>query len=322
MLYPLKFKAHFKERIWGGDTLRRVMGKNLPTEKPIGESWEISSIEGDISEVANGCLRGNNLQELIDIYKGDLVGEHIFKKYGHTFPVLIKLIDAQDVLSIQVHPDDRLARERHDSYGKTEMWYIIDARPGACIYLGFNREVTREMYLEAVRNKTLVSLLNKIEVKSGDAYFVPAGAIHAIGKGLLIAEIQQTSDITYRVYDWDRLNSSGVPRSLHTELAVDAIDFGPPQDYNVTVHPRTNVPVQVKSSPYFMVNLIEIEESIERDYSKFDSFVIYMCLAGDFEVHGAERIEELHLGESILISAEDEEVVVTGSGKILEIFMP
>jgi len=322
MLYPLKFKAHFKERIWGGDTLRRVMGKNLPDEKPIGESWEISGIEGDISEVANGRLQGNNLQELIDIYRENLMGEHVFKKYGHTFPILIKLIDAQDVLSIQVHPDDRLAGERHNSYGKTEMWYVIDARPGAHIYLGFNREVTREAYLEAVRNKTLASLLNKIEVKSGDAYFVPAGVIHALGKGLLIAEIQQTSDITYRVYDWDRLDPSGAPRALHTDLAVDAIDFGSPEDYNVTVRPQPNVPVLVKASPYFTVNLIEINGNFERDYSKFDSFVIYMCLAGDFEVHGAERIEKFHLGESILISAEEERVLLTGSGKILEIFIP
>ena len=322
MLYPLKFKAHFKERIWGGDTLRRVMGKNLPDGQPIGESWEISGVEGDISEVANGCLQGDNLQKLIDLYRGNLVGEHVFEKYGRTFPILIKLIDAQDVLSIQVHPDDKLAGERHNSYGKTEMWYVIDAQPGACIYLGFNREVTRKTYLEAVENKTLASLLNKIEVKSGDAYFVPAGVIHALGKGLLIAEIQQTSDITYRVYDWDRLDPSGAPRPLHTDLAVDAIDFGPPQEYNVTASPRPNTPVPVTSSPYFTVNLIEIDGRLERDYSKFDSFVIYMCLSGEFEVHGAECTEKLHLGESLLVPAENKEIVLTGSGKIFEVFIP
>ena len=183
MLYPLKFKPLYKERIWGGQRLASAMGKKLPEGVKIGESWEISGVEGDVSVVANGCLKSNNLQELIEVYMGDLVGEKIYDKYGLEFPVLIKLIDAEDVLSIQVHPDDKLAEERHHSYGKTEMWYVIAAEPGASLYVGFNRQVTRQEYLDAVAAGTLPSLLNKVEVKAGDAYFIPAGTVHAIGAG-------------------------------------------------------------------------------------------------------------------------------------------
>ena len=321
MLYPLKFKPLYKERIWGGQRLASAMGKKLPEGVKIGESWEISGVEGDVSVVANGCLKSNNLQELIEVYMGDLVGEKIYDKYGLEFPVLIKLIDAEDVLSIQVHPNDQLAEERHHSYGKTEMWYVIAAEPGASLYVGFNRQVTRQEYLDAVATGTLPSLLNKVEVKAGDAYFIPAGTVHAIGKGLLIAEIQQTSDITYRVDDWGRVDAHGKPRELHTELAVDAIDFEAPQNYNVTSAPVLNSPVQIKECPYFTTNIIQIHGVVERDFTRLDSFVIYICLGGELQVRGAEGSISLVRGESTLVPAEEEEIVLEGQGTVLEVYI-
>ena len=321
MLYPLKFKPLYKERIWGGQRLASAMGKKLPEGVKIGESWEISGVEGDVSVVANGCLKSNNLQELIEVYMGDLVGEKIYDKYGLEFPVLIKLIDAEDVLSIQVHPNDQLAEERHHSYGKTEMWYVIAAEPGASLYVGFNRQVTRQEYLDAVATGTLPSLLNKVEVKAGDAYFIPAGTVHAIGKGLLIAEIQQTSDITYRVDDWGRVDAHGKPREQHTELAVDAIDFGAPQNYNVTSAPVLNSPVQIKECPYFTTNIIQIHGVVERDFTRLDSFVIYICLGGELQVRGAEGSISLVRGESTLVPAEEEEIVLEGQGTVLEVYI-
>lgn len=321
MLYPLKFKPLYKERIWGGQRLASAMGKKVPEGVKIGESWEISGVEGDVSVVANGCLKGNDLQELIEVYMGDLVGEKIYDRYGLEFPVLIKLIDAEDVLSIQVHPDDRLAEERHHSYGKTEMWYMIAAEPGASLYVGFNRQVTRQEYLDAVAAGTLPSLLNKVEVKAGDAYFIPAGTVHAIGKGLLIAEIQQTSDITYRVDDWGRVGADGKPRELHTELAVDAIDFGAPQNYDVTSAPVLNTPVQIKECPYFTTNVIQIHGMVERDFTRLDSFVIYICLGGELQVRGAEGSTSLVRGETTLVPAEEEEIVLEGQGTVLEVYI-
>lgn len=220
MLYPLKFKPILKSQIWGGDRLVKA-GKRLPAKLSaaagsIGESWEISGVEGDVSVVSNGFLKSNNLEEITEVYMGDLVGEKVYDTYGLEFPVLVKFIDAHDVLSVQVHPDDGLARERHGSRGKTEMWYVADCEPGAYLYVGFNRPVTRDEYLRAVSEGTLTDLLMRYEVRKGDAYYIPAGTVHAIGPGLLIAEIQETSDITYRISDWGRLGRDGKPRQLHT----------------------------------------------------------------------------------------------------------
>lgn len=321
MLYPLKFKPRFKERIWGGNTLADRMGKKLPEGKKIGESWELSGVEGDISVVSNGKLKGNNLEELIEVYMGELVGDKVFSQFGIEFPLLIKLIDARDVLSIQVHPDDELARERHNSYGKTEMWYVIDNEPGSFLYVGFKEKVSRGQYLDAVAEGTLPELLARWEVKPGDAYFIPAGTIHAIGKGLLIAEIQQTSDVTYRVDDWGRLDDNGKPRELHTELAVDAIDFGQPHDLNVTATPIVNEPVNIADSAYFTTNEIELEGTLERDYASLDSFVIYMCLGGSLKVGYSGGEETLGKGETMLIPAELDSVTLSGNGNLLEVYI-
>lgn len=321
MLYPLKFTPLLKERIWGGTALKDNYGKQAPDGKKIGESWELSGVEGDISVVSEGKLKGNNLQELIEVYMGELVGEKVYAKFGLEFPLLIKLIDAQDVLSIQVHPDDELAAERHNSYGKTEMWYVVDCQPGASLYVGFKKKTSKEEYLAAVAAGTLPSLLNEVIVKPGDAYFIPAGTIHAIGKGLLVAEIQQTSDITYRVDDWGRVDDNGNPRQLHTELAIDAIDFETLPKLNVTVAPKAGEVVEMVECQYFTTNIVEVKGELIREYEKLDSFVIYICLEGEFEVECSEGSATLKKGECMLIPAQENSVSLKGNGQLLETYI-
>lgn len=321
MLYPLKFKPLFKERIWGGDLLARAMNKKLPAGKCIGESWELSAVPGDISVVANGKLAGNNLEELTEVYMGDLVGDHIYNRFGLLFPLLIKLIDAQDDLSIQVHPNDQLARERHNSYGKTEMWYVLACEPGAALYVGFNKPVTREEYLKHVNDGTLADILDRVPVKPGDTFFIPAGAIHAIGRGILIAEIQQTSDITYRVFDWNRVDANGKGRELHTELALDAIDFDSKQQYNKTRAPRRNEAVNLVESPYFVTNVVEVSGELQRNHEDKDSFVIYMGTEGSLELIWKDGQETIAQGETVLVPACLDAVTLRGEGRVLEVYM-
>lgn len=322
MLYPLKFKPLYKERIWGGRELETSLEKKLPKEKIIGESWEISGVKGDISVVANGNLKGNNLQELIEIYMGDLVGDRVYEKFGEEFPLLIKLIDAQDFLSIQVHPDDQLSKERHAAYGKTEMWYVIDHKPGAELFLGFNQTVDKAKYMDYLNRGELDKLLTRFTVSKDSAYFIPAGAIHAIGKGILIAEIQQTSDVTYRVFDFNRVDADGKGRELHTELALDAISYEQRDDYDVTRRSKKNEAVQLESCQYFETNTLEVNGEMERNYEALDSFVIYVCLDGTLAVKTDAGTETITKGESILIPAVLESVVLEGTGKILETYLP
>jgi mannose-6-phosphate isomerase len=224
-LYPLKFKPIFKEKIWGGDKIKTVFGMDYSPLPNCGEAWVLSGHGEEISEVTNGFLAENQLDELIEIYMGDLVGEAVYEKYGNKFPLLIKILNSSDWLSIQVHPDDKLAESRHNDLGKTEMWYIADAEPGAELISGFNREMTPELYLSNLNNGTLKEIMNYEKVEKGDVYFIPAGRVHALGPGLLLFEIQQTSDLTYRIYDFDRVDDKGNPRQLHTEQALDALDF-------------------------------------------------------------------------------------------------
>ncbi len=321
MLYPLKFKPRLKPRIWGGGKLGEL-GKQVPAGQAIGESWELSGVQDDLSVITNGFLKDNDLQEIIEVYMDEIVGEANYEKYGIEFPILVKFIDAHDVLSIQVHPDDELAKERHHSYGKTEMWYVIAAEPGASLYVGFNRQVSREEYLRAVSQGTLPSLLRKVEVKPGDAYFIPAGTIHAIGKGLLIAEIQETSDITYRVDDWGRVDANGNPRELHTDLAVDAIDFSAPQDYDITRKPAAGQSVRLKECAHFTTNIAQVEGELIRDYSALDSFVIYICLAGEAEMTwGTGEKEILAKGDTVLIPAALNEIRLEGKATFLEVWL-
>ena len=321
MLYPLKFRPRPKERIWGGRRLSEKLGKRLPRERTIGESWEISGLDGDVSVVGNGILAGNNLEELIEVYMGDLVGDKIYEKFGLQFPLLIKYIDAQDKLSVQVHPDDALAAKRYGGYGKSEMWYVLDCDPGAELYLGFDGDVSRERYAEHVERGTLPEILSRPKVSPGDAFFIPAGTIHAIGKGILLAEIQQASDVTYRIYDWGRTDASGKGRELHTDLAADAINFAPDQHYDVTHKPEMNRSVNLVECPYFTTNVIEVKGQLVRSYEALDSFVIYMILEGNLTLKWNGGSETAVKGETILIPACIEQVTLEGEGKLLEIYI-
>lgn len=326
MLYPLKFKPILKERIWGSDRLEREFGKGklkgrATDEVPIGESWEVSGLQGDMSVVKNGSLRGNTLGELLEIFMGELVGESVFEKFGEEFPLLIKLIDARDVLSIQVHPDDDLAMERHEAYGKTELWYVVQSDENGSLYVGFNKEYTSDEYLNHLENNTIEQILKRETVKAGSAFFIPAGTVHAIGSGVVIAEIQQSSDITYRLYDWGRVDAKGNPRELHTDLALDAINFGKPENYNVTPHTKSGKMSPLNKCKYFTTNIIDVHGKMNRDYARLDSFVIYICVEGDVDLQWDGGKEHLGLGETILIPAVMDEITVGGNGKILEVYI-
>jgi mannose-6-phosphate isomerase len=252
----------------------------------------------------------------------DLVGERNFETYGNEFPLLIKFIDASDWLSIQVHPDDALAASRGIGNGKTEMWYILDAEPGAELITGFNRKLDRELYLESVENNTLREILNVEKVANGDVYYIPSGRVHALGPGILLAEIQQTSDTTYRIYDWDRVDAQGNSRELHSELALDAIDFGFHESYR-TNYPRTrNQTVPVVESPYFTTRILDFNEPIRKDYSSLDSFVLQVCVSGSAQVHWENGLVTLTTGEVILLPATLDSVflVPEPNCKILEVY--
>ena len=326
MLYPIKFKPRIKERIWGGHAILERKGKaaaRLAKDKLYGESWDLSSVKGDISVVANGMLKGNNLEEIIEVYMGELVGENNFERYGLEFPLLIKYLDCNDKLSVQVHPDDALAEERHNSFGKTEAWYIADVKEGAAIYLGFkDLNITREEYISAVSESRLEELLNRVEVKKGDVFFIPAGTVHALGAGIEVVEVQQTSDVTYRIYDWDRVDASGKGRELHTALAVDAIDFEADAEvlhkqYNLTKGGES----KVIESPYFTMVIHDVDAVKYLDRSMLDSFIVYICLEGSATISIDGGKEELTAGELVLIPAEACEVAIEGTAQLMEVYI-
>lgn len=321
-MYPIKFKPRLKERIWGGRNLIDSYGKPKPrkseSDARYGESWEICGLDGELSVAANGYLKNNTIQELIEVYMGELVGDRVYDRFGLVFPILIKLIDAETMLSVQVHPNDEMAAQRHGCYGKTEMWYVMDADPEAYLYVGFNRRVSRAEYLEAVENGTLPNLLQRYEARPGDVFFIPAGTVHALGKGIRIAEIQQTSDVTYRIDDWGRTDAEGKPREIHTELALDAIDFTGGKQTHITPVPQTNEAVKIVACPQFAVNLIALHGTVERDLAPLDSFVVYLCTEGSATVNE----ETLKKGETLLVPAEETTVQLSGEGTLLEVFMP
>lgn len=323
-LYPLKFEPQILDKMWGGSKLKDILNKPTTSDKA-GESWEISGVEGHMSEVSNGFLAGNNLEELIEVYMGDLVGDRVFEDFGSNFPLLIKFIDANDVLSIQVHPDDELAKERHNSFGKTEMWYVLQADERAELIVGFNREVSKEIYLKQLKDKKLMSILNAEPVKRGDVFFMPAGRVHAIGAGILLAEIQQTSDVTYRIYDFDRKDTDGNYRELHTDLAVDAIDYSYHPNYKSNYEELENIPSEIVSCQYFTTNKLNLNSPLSKDISNLDSFIIYMCIEGSCKInYYDDESVNLHKGESILIPASLVQYSLNPSEKVelLEVYFP
>ncbi|MCK4664356.1 MAG: class I mannose-6-phosphate isomerase [Bacteroidales bacterium] len=304
-LYPLKFKPILKDKIWGGDKLKLILNKNYAPLPNCGESWEISGVQDNISVVSNGFLADNNLEEIIEVYMGDLVGDKVYDLFGMKFPLLIKFIDANDQLSIQVHPDDELAFKRHKGFGKTEMWYIINADNNAELISGFNKDVNKKEYINHLNQNTLKEILNIEKVSSGNVFFIPSGRVHAICKGIVLAEIQQTSDVTYRIYDWDRIDTNGKKRDLHTELALDAIDFKYYSDYKTKYFKKLNESSTLINCKYFTTNILEFNQTIEKDYNNIDSFIILMCIEGEYLIKydNKEKPVKAYKGETILLPA-------------------
>ena len=324
LLYPLKFNPIFKEKIWGGQKVKTLYGLDFAPLTNCGEVWVLSGYPDNISIVQNGFLEGNDLNELIEVYMGDLLGERIFEQFGEEFPLLIKLIDSNDWLSIQVHPGDELAQKRHNANGKTEMWYTMNADSGAELISGFNRKVTKEEYRQHLQNKSLKEILNFEKVESGDVFFMPAGRVHALGPGLVVAEIQQTSDLTYRIYDFDRVDDEGNSRELHNDLALDAIDFALSPDYKTHYLNKQNETVSMVKSPYFTTNMLHFDKPVEKDYTELDSFVIYLCAEGACKVIAGDMEEHFAVGEAMLIPATMGEFKLepAPSVKLLEVYIP
>ena len=321
--YPLKFKPILKEKIWGGEKLKDLLNKESDKNN-IGESWEISTVENDISTVVNGKWKGKSLKKLIEMFGDHLLGKKVYQEFGNQFPLLIKYIDAKEALSIQLHPNDELAKSRHNSFGKTEMWYVMQADQKANLQVGFKELVNKETYLNNVENKTLVEILNFDEVEKGDVYFIPTGRVHAIGAGVLLAEIQQTSDITYRIYDWERKDSNGNYRELHTDEALEAIDFNVETRYDTNYDRPLNKISNIIDCQYFTTKILPTAKCVRMDNSSKDSFVIYMCVGGDGVIIRSDNYEEtINIGETILLPAilNIFEIVPLGASELLEIYI-
>jgi mannose-6-phosphate isomerase len=300
-----KFEPILKEIIWGGDTIC-LFKEMKPQRTGIGESWEVSHIQDNVSIVANGDWKGKSLEDLIKIYGGRLLGKKVIERFGKTFPLLIKFIDARDSLSIQVHPDDVLAKKRHNSFGKTEMWYVIGAAPDAFLYSGFAQSITPEQYVQSLEDNTFVHYLQRHEVKPGDVFFLPAGRVHAIGAGCFIAEIQQTSNITYRIYDYNRKDAQGNLRELHTDLAKEAINYQVYSDYKLQYQAGERDIEPLISCPYFTTNLIEVKQGTEIQRISEDTFSIYICLKGNVKLTDRSNYSlDLKQGETVLVPAEN-----------------
>ena len=301
-LKPFKFEPYLKSVLWGGEKIAKYKGI-VTDQHNIGESWEISGVDGHESVVAEGDDKGLNLRQIIEKYKGDLVGNAVYAKYGDTFPLLVKIIDAKGDLSVQVHPDDTLAKARHNSYGKTEMWYIIDAEEGAPIYAGLSKQITPEEYEKLVAENAIMDVIARHDSHAGDLFFLPAGRIHAIGAGNLLAEIQQTSDITYRVYDFDRRDANGNPRELHTEQAKDAIDYTVYPEYKSEYDRNGKSATPLVKCQYFDVKR-EIIDGVSTIDASTDSFMIIMCLDGEATItDNLGGVTHVKKGESILVPA-------------------
>jgi mannose-6-phosphate isomerase len=324
-LYPLKFEPIFKERIWGGNKLETRFGKNLKGKTNIGESWELSAVTGDISIVSNGELAGNDLQELIEIYMDELVGEKCYEKFGAEFPLLIKFIDANDDLSIQVHPNDAQSKKRHKAFGKTEMWIALDDSEKPKLITGFSKDTNQDEFLAKLKDGTLTDHFTYEEVKKGDAFFVPAGRVHAICSGNLIAEIQQTSDVTYRIYDYDRKDKDGNGRELHLDLSLDVMDYKKVKSPKINYKAEHNKPSELVSCNYFTTNLLDLNLPLERDYYSYDSFIVLICTEGACNIKSADsEMLSVKMGETVLLPAALNSAIFypeNGSVKMLEVYI-
>jgi mannose-6-phosphate isomerase len=318
-IHPLKFQPILKERLWGGTKLKEVLNKAI-TSDITGESWELSTVSGDVSVVSNGELANTSLSTLIDKFPEALLGKSVVERFGKEFPILIKFIDAKQDLSIQLHPNDELAKKRHNSFGKTEMWYVMDADAGSELIVGFNKDVTKTEYAKSLAEDALLGLLNYESVKEGDTFFINTGKIHAIGAGVLLAEIQQTSDVTYRVFDFNRKDKEENLRELHTEMALDAIDYEKKDDFKVTYDTVLNQANGMVDCPYFRTNFLNLTKDFEQDSAARDSFTIYMCVAGTASIRTDDGEVVIKKGETVLIPAMANRIRIKTDGtKLLEV---
>lgn len=323
-MYPLKFSPILHDKIWGGHKLESMFGKQSGNLPNIGESWELSGHPSANSVVSNGYLKGKTLTELIGTYREKIVGVRVYSRFGNDFPLLFKLIDANENLSIQVHPNDQVARKRHNSFGKTEMWVVLDADPEAFLIIGFAEKCTKERYLEALENGDVESLLQKVPVNRGDAFFIPAGLVHAIGKGVVVAEIQESSDITYRIFDYNRKDADGNERELHTDMALDVINFQASKEPKIQYTSKLNDEVQLVKCEYFTVNLMEFDRAQTMHYAQQETFVSYMCLAGEVEFSGGTSVVTARRGDTIMMPASMTDFTISpiaGKATLLEVFV-
>ena len=315
-----KFEPLLKQTLWGGDKI--IPFKHLKTQlENVGESWEISGVRDNETIVANGKEKGKSLNELVREQKGDLVGKENYERFGDEFPLLIKFIDARQDLSIQVHPNDEIAHRQGKTRGKTEMWYALTPTPGAQLYNGLKQKITPEQYKEMVENDTITDALARYEVHEGDVFFIPAGRIHAIGAGCFVAEIQQTSDVTYRIYDFKRKDKDGHYRELHTKEAAESIDYTVLPNYRAGYEPKLNEGVQLVECPYFTTAVYDLTEPMTLDYSELDSFVILIGVKGEGRIVANGEELEFKMGDTILLPATIEEVKVEGTVKFLETYV-
>lgn len=322
-LIPVKFTPILKDKIWGGNHLATLLGKSpLPQ---CGESWELSGVPGNVSVVAGGALNGKRLTDLLHSNGSGWLGDKVHAQHGTQFPLLIKFIDANDDLSVQVHPGDALAAQRHQSLGKTEMWVVLHAEPGARLISGFSRPITPEAYFPSLQDGTFMDALGQYEVHAGDVFFMPAGRIHAIGKGIVVAEIQQSSDVTYRVFDYNRTDSQGNQRELHVQEALDAIDFNDCQSGKVEYRLPDDGEATLVQCAYFHTNLLRLKQKKERNFESIDSFKLYICTLGSGTVYTSTGNVSVRLGETILIPAAIQTLQIEPAEKgiqLLEVYVP
>ena len=318
---PLKFKALLKQTIWGGDKI--IPFKHLDDHLDnVGESWEISGVPGNETVVADGEYAGKKLNELVIEQKDKLVGKANYERFGDEFPLLIKFIDARQDLSIQVHPTDEIAKRQGKERGKTEMWYIMDSDKDAKLYSGLKMQITPEQYKAMVEDDTITDALAQYEVKENDCFFLPAGRIHAIGTGCFLAEIQQTSDVTYRIYDFKRKDKDGNYRQLHTKEAAECINYTVEDDYRTHYEHKKNEGVTLVECPYFTTAVYDLDEPMTLDYSELDSFVILIGLKGEGTITDNEgNTVTISAGESILVPATTDTLKVEGTIKMLETYV-
>lgn len=318
--YPLRFEPILKEKIWGGHQLKELLNKTSQ-DRPFGESWEIAALPNDQSIVSMGAYKGKTLGDLCSAFAKAVLGEKVASTYGTTFPLLIKFIDAADDLSVQLHPDDTIAKRDHNSFGKTEMWYILHAEPQAQIIVGFNKEMDAETFAIAIDENTLTKDLRYIPVQAGDAFFIDAGLIHAIGKGVVLAEIQQTSDITYRVYDYGRVQADGSLRDLHVDAAKKAIDFAPNKTYRLRYDKALQGRQPLKHATYFKTDILQLDR-MAYTIDRKDSFTILMVVGGAITISCDEMTQVLASGQTILLPAACPEVKIQGEGaSVLEVYL-